>query len=209
MQTENPNQNPSALSNSFGTHLRSYFKNFVLEWRDHASALVISQQKFIKESEEIKEKIKINEQVSSQLSSKKKILLEMIEILDSKLRIQNEIFSKNQVFEVVNSESLNENLESLKKETFELEEQVKKFENLLGLKIMRFNDCIRFAFSHIVRNNSGKHFVEMTRSNDCYVLVDCSPWISEIENFVLVLNKTQDLTMFLKNVRKGFKLLYN
>lgn len=209
MQTENSNKNSSALSNSFGAHLRSYFKNFILEWRDHTSALVISQQKLTKETEEIKEKIKQNEQVSSQLSSKKKILLEMIEILESKLRMQNEIFSKNQVFEVVNSESLNENLESLKKETFELEEQVKKFENLLGLKITRFNDCIRFTFSHIIRNNSGKHFVEMTRSNDSYILVDCSPWLSEIENFVLVLNKTQDLTMFLKNVRKGFKLLYN
>jgi len=174
------------------------------------------QQNFKKSEKslnEIKEELSKNFPILNEkredLNEKIQVLNELIRLEQGKIELQEEVKIKlgeiPQVSDLDKTEETKKILEKLR----ESERVQNRFEEALGLKILRCDDSIRFVFSHISCFHLNEHFVELKMENECYQLIVCSPSIEEVERILQELNKTHDLTQFLKSIRNGFKMLYN
>jgi hypothetical protein len=184
-------------------------KNLENIWQDSLRRVSISQQEMVKKLKIIATRCKNTEQKITELEMKKEILNEEIECLQHKSSTQEQFFCDARQLLGSNVHNLHETVSALKKQIATSEDLYNCFETTSKLNILKKENCIRFDFSCITQLNQNKHFVELSRENQVYVLISCVPLINGIEELLVSLNRTQDLTFFLKTVRSKFKLLYN
>ncbi|ODV58065.1 uncharacterized protein ASCRUDRAFT_26610, partial [Ascoidea rubescens DSM 1968] len=117
---------------------------------------------------------------------------------------------------------LNKEIDSIKSKLNDLNQNHKKnssldltllnyYQSFLGLKINSTdNDIISFIFFNLIENDLDQNFaVVLDLSNDInnsYKIVQTSPALpeNELADILLVLNKSRNIVLFLKNIRNLF-----
>ena len=87
-----------------------------------------------------------------------------------------------------------------------LSAELAKWKRILGLELVNSSHGgIIFVFTNIDRENPDKKFsCEVGLENMLYKVANCLPMVANIENMVDLLNKTNDLSGFVVNLRKKF-----
>ena len=87
-----------------------------------------------------------------------------------------------------------------------LSAELAKWKRILGLELVNSSHGgIIFVFTNIDRENPDKKFsCEVGLENRLYKVANCLPMVTNIENMVNLLNKTNDLSGFVVNLRKKF-----
>ena len=84
--------------------------------------------------------------------------------------------------------------------------ELAKWKLILGLELVNSSHGgIIFVFASIDRDSPDKQFsCEVGLENRLYKVANCLPTVPGIENMVELLNKTNDLSGFVVNLRKKF-----
>lgn len=159
--------------------------------------------------EELSKNLPILNEKSENLSEKIHVLNELIRLEQRKIELQQDVKIKQKEIPKIPDLDKTQEIEKILEKIRESESVLSRFEEALGLKILRCDSSIRFIFSHITCFHLSEHFVELKMENESYWLIVCSPSIKDVDRILEDLNKTHDLTQFLKSIRNGFKMLYN
>lgn len=194
----------SALDDFVST-TESSFHNFYSELQEKFDK---SNKKLLEAKQETSKCLPVLTEQSEELNKKLEILSELIMIEEKKIELQEKVTKKKDCIFFGDFDK-KEEIEEIRGKIGGLEKILKKFELALGLEILRYDDSVRFIFSFISCINPNKHFIELRIENGSFNLVACSPNIGDLDSYIEALNKTHDLTQFLKLVRTRFKMLYN
>ncbi|KYQ91535.1 hypothetical protein DLAC_07296 [Tieghemostelium lacteum] len=155
--------------------------------------------------------------------SKKIIEKQKKQILDlqteiNKLQIEGEKLPKQlETFTISHNEEAKE-LQQLS-ETVKIQEQkvnrslnslshiFQLFKQYLSLEFKRFDDKFKFIFTNINRVDNDKAYhitIQIEKQSEIYRLIECQPAIPNIEDLVLELNQTNNLSSFVKKIRSEF-----
>ncbi|KAM9976480.1 hypothetical protein ACTFIR_010321 [Dictyostelium discoideum] len=95
------------------------------------------------------------------------------------------------------------------KQLLDLDYPLTLFKNYLGLEFQKLSngDGLKLIFTKIDRNNHNREFtISITVDNltDQYILVNCNPMISDLDQSIKKLNETGNFSFFVKSIRKQF-----
>lgn len=211
MEKTDPQDPPNTLKTCYSSitdltsATESSFHNFFLDMRENFEK---TQKKLLDAKQETSKHLPVLTEQIEELNRKLEILSELVMIEEKKIELQEKVTKKSEGF-FFGDWDKKEETDEIRGKIGELEKVVRKFEHALGLEISRYDDSVRFIFSFISCMNPNKHFIELRIENGSFNLVACSPSLEGLDAHIESLNKTHDLTQFLKLVRTGFKMLYN
>eukprot|EP01095_Lingulamoeba_sp_RSL-Kostka_P006896 TRINITY_DN2187_c0_g1_i1.p1 TRINITY_DN2187_c0_g1~~TRINITY_DN2187_c0_g1_i1.p1 ORF type:complete len:226 (-),score=46.56 TRINITY_DN2187_c0_g1_i1:247-924(-) len=129
--------------------------------------------------------------------------------LQSKVNEQNEIVkSLKQEIEQGQSECQQRN----KKSTSHLQktlDDIEFFHKYLGLSCNNENGGLKIKLQNIDPNDPERefYFIIFLNGQDNYQIRECSPNVNNIDEYLEELNLTNDLSFFVRNIRKQFKTM--
>ena len=102
--------------------------------------------------------------------------------------------------------AMNDKGDIVEEKRAKLTSELEKWKNILGLELVNSSHGgIIFVFTNIDRDDSGKKFsCEVGLSDRQYKVTQCFPMVPGLENMVELLNKTNDLSGFVVNLRRKF-----
>ena len=102
--------------------------------------------------------------------------------------------------------AMNDKGDIVEEKRIKLTSELEKWKNILGLELVNSSHGgIIFVFTNIDRNDPGKKSsCEVALSDRQYKVTQCLPMVPGLENMVELLNKTNDLSGFVANLRRKF-----
>lgn len=105
--------------------------------------------------------------------------------------------------------AINDKGDIVEEKRVKLSGELAKWKLILGLELVNSSHGgIIFVFTNIDRENPDKKFsCEVGLENRLYKVANCLPMVPGIENMLELLNKTNDLSGFVVNLRKKFLIV--
>ncbi|ORX49308.1 hypothetical protein BCR36DRAFT_412826 [Piromyces finnis] len=182
-------------------HLKAAFKDRAQK-TEILNQMKIYENKGIEYSKALEKEREKAENLTNQLSEKKKLKFQLLSRRDELINMKKELEIR-----------LKEKRKELEYRKMEKEEQMIKnepelnfYENTLALKMTPIKEgIIEFAFTNINKElNSKKYYFVIDVSNKNYKILECQPKIPEINNLLDNLNDTRNLYDFIKLMRIAF-----
>lgn len=197
----------SILSNS--NKLRQFIlpqvEQLVLSYREGVFShkqQVESTQSHIQSEENKLERLRLNlEKEQAILSVLKTKLLEM--------NSENSLSSIKSL-DSAHSEKSHQRLRDYERKSAELTRTLRLYESRLGLSLKRLpNSDLRLSFEYIKPSiDESEHSITIAIT-DTYRVTSCVPHLAQLPALLKILNKTNDFSRFVKDLRKHFVRLYS
>lgn len=83
------------------------------------------------------------------------------------------------------------------------------YKRLLSMRC-EYSDAVKFIFTNVDPHDADRVFsfsIRMDKSTTSWTMVDCKPWVDAAPSFVETLNKSNELSRFVRSMRREFEVL--
>ncbi|XP_024369533.1 kinetochore protein SPC25 homolog [Physcomitrium patens] len=83
------------------------------------------------------------------------------------------------------------------------------YKRLLSLRC-EYSDAVKFIFTNVDPRDPDRVFsfsIRLHKSTGSWTMVDCNPWVGASASFVETLNKNNELSRFVRSMRREFEVL--
>lgn len=90
-----------------------------------------------------------------------------------------------------------------------LHEATEWYKRLLSMRC-EYSDAVKFIFTNVDPRDADRVFsfsIRMDKSSASWTLIDCKPWVDAAPSFVETLNNSNELSRFVRSMRREFEVL--
>jgi Chromosome segregation protein Spc25 len=155
----------------------------------------------------IEKSVLVNEQKLNDHENRLKALEDELKLI--KLRIKSEQQTIFHLQKTLASKEFTDNNTKKIQLSNIINESINKYSARLGLIITKISPySLQFLFQNITLNDTEHKIILFLDSSNIFCIRDCTPCLPNVDDLILALNSSQDISKFIISTRKSFKSLY-